>query len=117
MPIQSLHYNQKLPCPNINLKRKLNTPTQFGFTAGQNSHIPVTILLNHIAEMNLSSRETHIVYIDFSQMFDSIQHWSISDCLTSMNFPLKLTTIILATLTQNVSYATTPYGLSPPFPT
>ena len=88
---------------------------QYGFTTHNSTSQPIFKLINKLADANKNNQEIHILYIDFKQAFDSVQHWALELTLENMKFDPTFIKAIISTLTDTTSFATTPYGLSDPF--
>ncbi len=67
-------------------KNELISKKQAGFKPNMDTSLNVNSLINVINHSNINKKKLHIMYIDFSKAYNSVQHWAIDETMDSFGF-------------------------------
>ncbi len=121
-PIALLSVEYKIFTAIIN--KRLNTvidnnnllsKEQTGFRPNMDTSLNVNTLTNIIKHSKENNYPLHILYIDFSKAYDSVQHWAIQETLETFGFSHDTITLLMSFYENNTVDIITNHGVTDKF--
>ena len=105
--------NQRLN--NIIEKHNILSDAQFGFRKNRDTTMCINILNEIIGNRNEKGKNLHLMYIDLSKAYDSVQQWTLSDTLQTFNLSEQSIDLICNMNNNNTADVITAFGNSDKF--
>src|SRR5258708_10783643 len=105
--------NQRLK--KILEKHNILTPEQTGFRKDMDTSLNINALNRIILDSNKNKKALHVIYIDLSKAYDSLQHWAIQENMEYLGFDKAAIKLIMSLYNKTSADVITDVGVSPKF--
>jgi hypothetical protein len=95
--------------------KKILAPEQTGFRKDMDTSLNVFTLLNIINHSHANRNPLHVLYIDLTKAYDSLQIWSIEENMRYIGFDEEAVKLIISLYKDSTADVITPHGISPKF--
>ena len=99
----------------ILMRNGLLNEKQYAFTPGQNIMVPALIRRLLLEHANNEQREMHVIDVDLTQGYDTVERWTKDMALIRMGVPAEYREYLAMLDRHNENRVITPYGLTNKF--
>eukprot|EP00882_Tetradesmus_deserticola_P013816 GHRQ01014673.1.p1 GENE.GHRQ01014673.1~~GHRQ01014673.1.p1 ORF type:complete len:453 (-),score=51.05 GHRQ01014673.1:440-1798(-) len=91
-------------------RNAVHSHSQAGFRSKRSTHEQVENLVMALEDAMLEKQDIHLLQVDFSEAFDTVDHQKITHVLLALGFPVDAVRVVTNLYTDASTVVRTPYG-------